>query len=101
MLKESIIKTDLENIKYYSVRKYALNPYFDDFIANDFVSLMEKYNNVMKSAPIRLYHLYVLRYLKGYTQEDIASEMGFTHTTIHSMQLSLIQWLSENIKKDD
>lgn len=101
MISESIIKTDLENIKYYSVRKYVLNPYFNTFAENDIVALTEKYNNAMKSAPIKLYHLYVLRYLKGCTQEDIANEMGFTHTTIHSMHNTLIEWLCKNIQEND
>ena len=101
MIFENEIKDDLENIKYYSIRKYLLDSYFKEFANNDISALTQKYNKAMESAPIKLYHLYVLRYLKDYTLEDVANEMGFTHTTIHSMHQSLIQWLSKNIKKDN
>ena len=101
MSSEEIIKADLENIKYYYIRKYVLDTYFKDFMVNNILALTEKYNNVMKSAPVKLYHFYVLKYLKGCTQEFIANEMGFTHTTICDIHNSLIQWLCIHIDKDE
>ena len=101
MISEKIVREDLENIKYYSVRRYVLDSYLKDFGENDIVNLAEKYNKVIKTAPIKFYHLYVLRYLKGYTQEESADEMGYTTYTIQNMQTSLILWLRNNIQKDD
>ena len=97
MISEKIVREDLENIKYYSVRKYVL----DSYLENNIVDLVEKYNKAMESAPIKLYHLYVLRYLKGCTQEDAANEIGFAVNSIQAMQNSLILWLRKNIQKDD
>lgn len=101
MISEKIIKDDLENIKYYSTRRYVLDSYFKNFCENNITALTEKYNKVMAFAPIKLYHLYVLRYLKGSTQEYTADEMGFTHTTVHSMHNSLLHWLCENVPNED
>ena len=101
MISEKIVREDLENIKYYSVRRYVLDSYLKDFGENNIVTLAEKYNKVMESAPIKLYHLYVLRYLKGCTQEDAANEIGFAVNSIQAMQNSLILWLCKNIQKDD
>ena len=101
MITEKNIVEDLENIKYYSIRRYILDAYLRDFCANDIVSLTNKYNKTMESAPIKLYHLYVLRYLKGYTQEESADEMGYTVNTIQYMQRSLMLWLYKNIQKED
>jgi DNA-directed RNA polymerase specialized sigma24 family protein len=101
MISEKIVREDLENIKYYSVRRYVLDSYLKDFSKNDIVALIEKYNNAMKSAPIKFYHLYMLRYLKGYTQEEAADEIGFAINSIQAMQNSLILWLRKNIQKDD
>ena len=55
----------------------------------------------MKSAPIKLYHLYILRYLKGYTQEESADEIGYAVNTVQSLQHSLTLWLRKNIQKED
>ena len=100
MISEKIVREDLENIKYYSVRKYVLDSYLKAFGENNIVDLVEKYNKAMESAPIKLYHLYVLRYLKGCTQEDAANEIGFAVNSIQAMQNSLILWLRKNIQKD-
>lgn len=51
MISEKAIIDDLENIKYYSIRRYSLDTYFKEFCANDIASLTEKYNKAMKSAP--------------------------------------------------
>ena len=71
------------------------------FGEHNIVDLVEQYNKAMESAPIKLYHLYVLRYLKGCTQEDAANEIGFAVNSIQAMQNSLILWLCKNIQKDD
>lgn len=101
MISEEIVKDNLENIKYYSVRRYALDSYIKELCTNDIVDLTQKYNKAMEVAPIKLYHLYVLKYLKGCTQEYTAEEMGFTHTTIHSTHNELIRWLCNNISESD
>ena len=101
MISEKAIIDDLENIKYYSIRRYSLDSYFKEFCANDIASLTEKYNKAMKSAPIKLYHLYILRYLKGYTQEESADEIGYAVNTVQSLQHSLTLWLRKNIQKED
>ena len=63
--------------------------------------VLAKYNDVIKQAPIKFYHLYVLIYLKGNTQEFAADEMGFAINTVQTMQKNLILWLCENIKKEE
>ena len=101
MTDERIIRDDLEEIKYYSTRKYVLDSYMKDFCETNILDLMSKYNAVIKHAPIKFYHLYVLIYLKGNTQEFAADEMGFAINTVQTMQKNLILWLCENIKKEE
>lgn len=101
MTDERIIRDDLEEIKYYSTRKYVLDSYMKDFCETYISGLTAKYNAAMKQAPIKLYHLYVLTCLKGCTQEYAADEMGYTVYTIQAMQKNLILWLCENIRKEE
>ena len=101
MITEKAVINDLENIKYYSTRRYLLDVYFKEFCANDIAGLTAKYNKAMESAPIKLYHLYILRYLKGCTQEESADEIGYAVNTIQSLQHSLTLWLRTNIQKED
>ena len=89
------------SIKYYFSRKYILDSYMKDYFETRVVNIAELYNNAMKQAPTRLFHLYVCLYLRGNTQECVADEIGITHTTLHALNKELIEWLCKNLKKEE
>ena len=101
MTDEKIIRDDLTEIKYYFSRKYILDSYMKDYFETRVVNIAELYNNAMKQAPTRLFHLYVCLYLRGNTQECVADEIGITHTTLHALNKELIEWLCKNLNKEE
>ena len=101
MCKEEVIKEDLSEIKYYHSRKHKLDSYMAENLPSSVVELNKLYAECIRNAPIRLYHVFVGLYIKGWTQEGVADEMNYTVNYVQNLNSKLIQFLRENIHKED
>lgn len=93
----SIIRQDLKNIRYYYSRKKLFDEGFQSTGMNEIVETVERYNDLIKSAPPKLYDLYVSLYLRNHTQESLSDELGFTPEYIQMLNKKLLKFLQNKI----
>lgn len=97
MVSKECVRSDLRDIRYYYARKKELDN------AALYVGILpvkrtaERYNCVMREAPLKLCDLYACLYLRGQTQEAVAIELGYTPQYIGKLVVELINYLSENL----
>lgn len=99
MYAEEKIKEELEELKYYYQQKEKLDEYRTELACSVIEELPERYARVMRCAPIKLYHVYVGLYMKGWSQGALAREMGYTRYYVQILNGRLIQYLKENLDK--
>lgn len=95
------IRKDLREIKYYFARKKSMDASFVDIGENRVVNLIDKYNEIIKTAPPKLYDLYVSLYIKSHTQTTIASDMGYTSNYIYQLNRMLLNYILKEINKGE
>ena len=98
---EEVVRNDLSEIKYYHTRKSKLDAYMEDNLPSSVVELVKLYAETIRKAPIRLYHVYVGLYVKGWTLDGVANEMEYTIGYVQNLSTKLIQFLQENIVKEE
>ena len=89
------IKEELEEIKYYYLQKEKLDAYMTELTCSSVMQLVERYTNAIRRAPIKLYHVYVGLYIKGWSQIAVAREMGYTRYYVQILNGKLIEFLRE------
>lgn len=94
------IKNDLIDIKFYYIRKKSMDEAFRSLGYNSVIKKVEKYNELIKSAPPQLYDLYVQLYINHHTQESYADLMGYTREYITKVNKRLVHYFL-NLLKDD
>lgn len=97
MMPLSTIREDLKDIRYYYARKDKFDEAFKATGQNDVVDKVRKYNDVIKSAPPRLYDLYISLYLKNNTQESLADELCYTTEYIQMLNKQLLKFLQTKL----
>ena len=71
------IRSDLKEIRYYYSRKAM--------------------NEAVKTAPPRLYDMYMMLYVKGYTQEALSAELNYTPVYIQMLNKQLLLFLQSKL----
>lgn len=91
------IREDLKDVRYY----YSRQKTFDEAVRlighNAVLEKVRKYNDAVKTAPPRLYDLYVNLYTKGLTQEGLSIELGYTPEYIQMLNKQLLLFLQEKL----
>ena len=95
------IRNDLREIKYYFARKNAMDASFEDIGENRVIQLIEKYNEIVKKAPSKLYDLYVSLYIKSHTQSTLADSLGYTGNYIYQLNRRLLVFIYNEINKGE
>lgn len=95
------IRNDLREIKYYFARKKAMDASFEDIGENRVIQLIEKYNEIVKKAPSKLYDLYVSLYIKSHTQSTLADSLGYTGNYIYQLNRRLLVFIYNEINKGE
>lgn len=93
----SKIREDLKNIRYYYARKKLFDEAFQSTGMNEIVETVNQYNELIKSAPPKLYDLYVSLYLKNHTQESLSDELGYTQEYIQMLNKKLLKFLQTKL----
>lgn len=89
------IRDDLKEIRYY----YSMKELFDS-AANTVkpIALLDKvgrYNEAMKTAPGRLFIVYVSLYVQNNSQTALADDWGFTREYIKDLNQKLVEFLQK------
>ena len=87
------IRNDLREIRYYYARK--------DKLALPIKKIAEKYNSIVREAPLRLYDVYACLYIRGQTQEELASELGYTPQYIRKMIIQLLAYFKKKLNETE
>lgn len=97
MVSSEQVRADLREIRYYYSRKEQLEDASHSIGSLPIKRLLEKYNCVIREAPLRLYDLYACLYLRGQTQKAIALELGYTPQYIRKLINELFVFFRKNI----
>ena len=91
------VRSDLKEIRYY----YSMKELFDLSAKTvQPVSLLEKvarYNEAMKTAPARVFIIYVSLYVQNNSQTALADDWGFTREYIKDLNQRLVEFLQEKL----
>ena len=94
------IREDLKNIRYYFSRKSTFEKVSASVGKNDIAIKLEKYNEVVRSAPPRLYDIYVSLYLDNNTQESLSDKLGYSVEYISKLNGQLVRFFQNNMKEE-
>ena len=97
MLTINQVREDLREIRYY----YSMQKLFDS-AANTvkpvaILNKVERYNSAIKTAPARLYILYVSLYVNNNSQTALADDWGYTREYIKEMNQTLVEYLQKTL----
>ncbi len=96
----SQIREDLKNIRYYFSRKATFEKVSASVGKNDIAVKLEKYNEAVRSAPPRLFDLYVSLYLDNNTQESLSDKLGYSVEYISKLNGQLVRFFQKNMKEE-
>ena len=89
------IREDLKDIKYYYSRRKVFEEGFQSTGRSEVIDKVQDYNEVIRSAPARMYDLYVSLYVKNHTQESLSDELGYTPEYIQMLNKQLLKFLQK------
>lgn len=91
------IREDLKEVRYYYGRKAVMDEAFESISTNTVLDKVFRYNDAVRTAPPRLYDLYVCLYTKNYTQEHLALELNYTPEYVQMLNKQLLLFLQTKI----
>ena len=91
------IREDLREVRYYYARKELFDETFKSISMNTILEKVYRYNDAIRTAPLRLYDLYVCLYTKNYTQLALALELGYTPEYIQMLHKKMLLFLQTKI----
>ena len=97
MLPLKMIREDLREIRYYYSRKKVFDTAVQGIAVNAVYQKVNKYNEIMKTAPPKLFDLYVSLYVNNYTQEGLAYELNYTPEYVQMLNKRLLLFLQSKI----
>lgn len=101
MITNMEIRNDLKDIRYYFSRKEVFDKALDSVGKSVIIEKIDKYNEAIKTAPPRLYDLYVSLYLNNNTQESLADKLGYTLEHISRLNSGLVEFLQKTFKSNE
>ena len=93
------IREDLKDIRYYFSRKDFFEKVYSKVGENAINEKIEKFNDIVRFAPPRLYDIYVSLYLENNTQESLAEKLGYSLVYISQLNRQLIRFFLTQFKE--
>jgi len=93
------VRMDLKDIQYYYANKELFDLAAKTIGRHHVCEIADKYNEIIRKAPPRLYDLYVRLYLMNNTQEMVAEETNYATQTIALNCQNLTKYLFEELNK--
>ena len=97
MTRQEIIM-DLREIRYYYSSKKGFDELKNEIESNIIAEKVQRYNDAVKRAPIRIYDVYVELYIRNNTQESLADEWRYSTQTIKRLNGKLYDYLQANLR---
>ena len=97
MTRQEIMK-DLREIRYYYSRKKGFDELKNEIESNIIAEKVQRYNDAVKRAPIRIYGVYVELYIRNNTQESLADKWRYSTQTIKRLNGKLYDYLQANLR---
>lgn len=94
------IRDDLKDVRYYYQKKETFDKAFENIALNDIFDKVNKYNDAVRSAPVRLYELYLELYVNCKSQFELSGEQGFTPDYIYQLNKKLCVFLQKHFAKE-
>lgn len=91
------IRADLKDIRYYYRRKNVFDEAGGTVGVCGICEKVRAYNQAAKYASPRLYDVYVCLYIKNFTQEGLAAEMGYAVEHVQRMHKKLLLFLQKTV----
>lgn len=91
------IREDLKDVRYYYSRKSMFEEAVKTVGGNNVTEKVLKYNDAVRTAPPRLYDLYVSLYVKNFTQEGLSIELNYTPEYIQMQNKKLLLFLQSKL----
>lgn len=101
MISMDKIREDLKDIRYYFARKAIFDSVSVGVGLNQILDKVEMYNRAILASPPRLFDLYVCLYTKGYTQEALSAELGFTPEYVQMQHKKLLLFLQSRFDESE
>lgn len=95
------IREELKEIRYYYSRKKFFENSFGRVAPNDVVETVKEYNQIIISAPPRLYDLYISLYTNNVTQESLAAELGYSTQYVQKLNQKLVAFFQAALSVGD
>ena len=90
MLNLHEIRNDLKEIRYYYSRKEFIDLATSIIGHNEVIDKVKKYHYAAQSLPPKLLDVYFNLYVRNYTQERLALELGYTPEYIQMQHKKLL-----------
>ena len=94
------IKTELANIRYYYSRKDTFAKAFDSIVKNGILDTVSRYNQIICSAPPRVYEVYVCLYSECCTYEAAAEKLGYSVNYIYRSNKKIVDFFYEAMNQE-
>lgn len=94
------IRDDLKDVRFYYSKKNSLDNAFENVVVNDVFDKVNKYNDAVKSAPVRLYDIYLGLYVQDNTQFALSEELGYTPDYIRRLNRKLCEYFQKVFAKE-
>jgi len=94
------IRKDLSDIRYYYANQKEFDQASKSIVQSAIADKIERYNQAIKNAPIRLYRLYVSLYVQNNTHSAVAYEWDCCDGYIKLLSTKLNKFLLENLSDD-
>ncbi len=91
------VRNDLKEIKYYHSHKKMLDTSFAQTGQNVFVKKMERYNELVCNAPLKLHEIYAGLHIDGLSQEELAERLGVTRVYVYQLNKELISYFATHL----
>lgn len=99
MKKINEVREDLKEIRYYCSKQKDFENAARTVGSSTAVEKVKAYNEVIKTAPIRLYDLYVSLYVNNNTQAVVAEDWGLTSDYVRKMNKKLYEYFVSEFSK--
>lgn len=97
MLTIQKIREDLRDIRYYYSKQKMFDHASKTVVQSSVLDKVNKYNEAVKSAPARLYDVYVSLYAQNNSQTALAYDWDCTSEYIRQLNIQLYEFLLKTL----
>lgn len=91
------IRSDFKEIRYYYTRKQIFDEALKTVGENNVTAKVLKYNEAARNLPPNLFDIYIGLYIKNFTQENLACELGYTLEHVNRLNKKILLFMQKNL----